>query len=262
MAYETIIYEKKGNVAYITLNRPEVMNAMNRKMGGELSEVLDDFRLDPDVWIAIITGAGDKAFSAGADLKDRYVEGRKDINEEFWAPRVRGNLIQGLEIWKPIIAAINGYCLAGGLELALSCDLRIAAENATFGMSEVLRSLVPGGGGAQRLPRQIPYIMAMEILLTGDRIDAQEAHRISLVNKVVPLPQLMPAAEEMATKIANNGPLAVRAIKESLVRGMDIPLDHALRMNSLLSRINITTEDSAEGPLAFTEKRPPKYKGR
>jgi len=261
MAYETIIYEKKDKVAYITLNRPRVMNAMNGKMGQELSLVWQDFNLDPDVWIAIITGAGDKAFSSGADLKDRYVEGRKDIPDAFWAPS-RGGVGPGAGIWKPIIAAINGYCLAGGLEVALSCDLRIASDNATFGMSEVLRALVPGGGGVQRLPRQVPYVLAMELLLTGDMIDAQEAYRMGLVNKVVPLPQLMSAAEEMAKKIANNGPLTVRAIKESLMRGMDLPLDHALRMNTLLTRINLTTEDSAEGPLAFTEKRPPRYKGR
>jgi E-phenylitaconyl-CoA hydratase len=261
MAYETIIYEKKDRIARITLNRPQVMNAMNRKMNRELAEVWDDFNRDTDAWIAIITGAGDKAFSSGADLKDQYVEGRKDIPDQFWAP-ARGGVGPGAGIWKPIIAAINGYCLAGGLEVALTCDLRIASDNARFGMSEVLRSLVPGGGGVQRLPRQIPYVLAMELLLTGDMIDAQEAYRIGLVNKVVPPSELMPAAEEMAQKIARNGPLCVRAIKESLVRGMDLPLEHALRMNSLFTRINLTTEDSAEGPLAFTEKRPPNYKGR
>jgi len=261
MTYDTLIYEKKEKIAYITLNRPQVMNAMNRKMGQELSEVWGDFKLDPDVWVAIVTGAGDKAFSSGADLKDRFVDGRQEMADQFWTPPAEGGAAGRREIWKPIIAAINGYCLAGGLELALSCDLRIASENATFGMSEVLRGIIPGSG-AQMLPRQIPYVFAMELLLTGDRFNAQEAYRIGLINRVVPKSELMPVAEEMAGKIARNAPLAVRAIKESLTRGMEQPLDHALRMNALFSRVNLTTEDSAEGPLAFTEKRPPQYKGR
>lgn len=261
MTDETIIYEKKDKIAYITLNRPAVMNALNRQTYQRLAEVWNDFRIDPDVWVAIVTGAGDKAFSAGADLKDRFVKGRQDTLDEFWTSSPQGRL-SDLEMWKPVIAAINGYCLAGGLELALCCDLRIASENASFGMSEVLRALVPGGGGVQRLPRQIPYVKAMEMLLTGDRIDAQEAYRIGLINKVVPLPQLMPAAVEMATKITNNGPIAVRAIKESLIRGMDLPLNHALRMNVAFRQVNLTTEDSLEGPLAFSEKRPPNYKGK
>ena len=197
MTYETVVYAQKEKIAYITLNRPEVMNAMNRQMSQDLSVVWEDFRLDPDVWVAIVTGAGDKAFSSGADLRDRFVDGRQEMADQFWAPSVEGSPAGRREIWKPIIAAINGYCLAGGLELALSCDLRIASENATFGMSEVLRGIIPGSG-AQMLPRQIPYVKAVELLLTGDRIDAQEAYRIGLINKVVPLPELRPAAEEMA----------------------------------------------------------------
>ncbi len=260
MKYEHVIYEKKDKIAYITMNRPAVMNAMNRRMLEELSDIWNDFKADDNAWVAIVTGAGDKAFSAGADLRDRFVDGRQQMLDEFWSSPFKR--LSDLEIWKPVIAAVNGHCLAGGLELALCCDLRIASENASFGMSEVTRALVPGGGGVQRLPRQIPYVKAMEILLTGDKIDAQEAYRIGLINKVTPLPQLMPAAIEMATKITRNGPVAVRAIKEAIIRGLDLPLNHALRMTVAFRQVNFTTEDSLEGPLAFSEKRPPKYKGK
>ena len=169
---------------------------------------------------------------------------------------------ENLEVWKPTIAAIRGYCLAGGLEVALECDMRIASEDAKFGLSEVLRSLVPGGGGPQRLPRIVPMPIALEILLTGDMIDAQEALRIGLVNHVVPSDQVMAKAEELANKISANGPLAVRAIKESAYRGMDMTLKDALALNTELYLKNYQTEDAKEGPLAFIEKRPPVYKGK
>jgi len=262
MAYENIIYEKKDRIAYITLNRPRVLNALSRQLNRELDEALYDFRDDPEVWVSIISGAGDRAFSSGHDLKEDTEEGFADEwTTSFWRqgdPNIYGNL----QIWKPIIAAIHGYCLAGGLEIALACDMRIAAEDARFGMSEVLRALVPGGGGVQRLPRLVPLGIALELLLTGDMVDAQEAYRIGLVNKVVTRDELMPAAEKLARKICSNGPLTIRAIKESAMRGLDIPLEHALRINSTLTHINHTTEDSMEGPKAFIEKREPKYKGK
>ena len=262
MAYETIIYEKRDKIAYITLNRPRVLNAVNGQMGREIHEALYDVRDDTDVWVAIITGAGDKAFSSGHDLKEDTEEGfEEEWKASFWKPQ-SPTIFGTLELWKPLIAAINGYCLAGGLELALACDIRVASETAKFGMSEVLRALVPGGGGVQRLPRVVPLALAMELLLTGDMIDAQEAYRIGLVNKLVPVEQLMPTAEEVAKKICSNGPLTVRAIKESAMRGLDVPLEHALRLNSTLTHINHTTEDSMEGPRAFIEKRKPVYKGR
>ena len=173
MAYETIIYEKKDNIAYITLNRPRVLNAINAQMSYEMHQALYDVRDDPNVWVAIITGAGDRAFSSGHDLKEDTEEGfEEEWKASFWKPRAP-TIFGTLEIWKPLIAAINGYCLAGGLEVALACDMRIATENAQFGMSEVLRALVPGGGGVQRLPRVVPQALAMELLITGDMIDAQ-----------------------------------------------------------------------------------------
>jgi len=262
MQYETILYEKADRIARITLNRPRVMNAISQRMSQEMHEALYDFRDDPEVWVAIITGAGDKAFSSGHDLKEDTEEGfEEEWKASFWKPK-EPTLFGNLQIWKPIIAAVNGYCLAGGLEVALACDMRIASDNATFGMSEVLRALVPGGGGVQRLPRIVPLGLALELLLTGDMIDAQEAYRIGLVNKVVPLPELMPTAEKLARKICDNGPLTVRAIKESALRGLDVPLEHALRLNDTLTQINHTTEDSMEGPLAFIEKRKAVYKGK
>ena len=257
MAYETIIYEKKDRIAYITLNRPRVLNAINGQMGTELHHALYDFRDDPEVWVGIISGAGDRAFSSGHDLKEDTEEGfEEEWKTSFWKPRPP-SIFGTLELWKPLIAAVRGYCLAGGLEIALACDMRIATEDARFGMSEVLRALVPGGGGVQRLPRIVPLAIAMELLLTGDMIDAQEAYRIGLVNKVVPLPELIPAAETMAKKMCDNGPLTVRAIKESAMRGLDVPLEHALRINSTLTQINHTTEDSMEGPRACIEKIKP-----
>ena len=260
MAYQDIIYEKKGRIAIITLNRPKKMNAMSALTNAEFMDAKRDFQGDPDVWTLIVTGAGDRAFSSGHDLKE-------DTEEGFSAnapPPVLENAAstENLEIWKPTIAAIRGYCLAGGLEVALECDMRIASEDAKFGLSEVLRSLVPGGGGPQRLPRIVPMPIALEILLTGDMIDAQEALRIGLVNHVVPSDQVMAKAEELANKISANGPLAVRAIKESAYRGMDMTLKDALALNSELYLKNYQTEDAKEGPLAFIEKRPPVYKGK
>ena len=187
-----------------------------------------DFRDDPNLWVGILTGAGEKAFSAGADLKTMIpmlaklsaIE-RREREEKF--PGL-GGITRGLNIWKPIIAAINGLCLAGGLEMALSCDLRVAAEHATFGLMEVSRGIIPGAGGTQRLPRMIPIAKAMEMILMAQRIDAQEALRLGLVTRVVPLAELMPTAMKMAEAISQNAPLAVRAAKEAIIRGLSTTL--------------------------------------
>ena len=256
----SLIYEKKGKIAYITLNRPEVMNAMDPEMYQALSEAWVDVRDDPDVWCAIITGAGDRAFTAGADLKKTIP--REQEMWRFWQTQDEQILNRGLEVWKPVIAAVNGYCLAGGMTLLLATDLRVAAENAQFGLSEVKRGILPGNGGTQRTLRQLPYPVAMWLLLSGERLTAQEAYQYGLVNKVVPLSGLMDEAERMADVVCKNGPLAVRAIKELAVRSQYMPLDHGLRMEEAIQQVLMTTEDAKEGPRAFAEKRPADFKGR
>ena len=245
-------YEKKGKIAYITLNRPEAMNAMDPEMYLSLSEAWIDVRDDPDVWCAIITGAGERAFTAGADLKKTIP--RVPEKWEFWQTQDEQILNRGLEVWKPVIAAVNGYCLAGGMTLLLATDLRVAADHAKFGLSEVKRGILPGNGGTQRTLRQLPYPVAMWMLLSGEWLTAQEAHQYGLVNKVVPLANLMEEAERMADVVCKNGPLAVRAIKELAVRSQYLPLDHGLRLEEAIQQVLMTTEDAKEGPRAFAEK--------
>ncbi len=260
-----VLYERRDRLAIITLNRPEALNALNSSLRRDLLDAFVSFRDDPGAWVAIVTGSGDRAFSAGADLKEmsagRQAELAGEPVDPFWeAERVALN--RGLTIWKPIIAAINGFCLAGGLELALACDMRIAVDHARFGLTEVLRGILPGGGGTQRLPRIVPFGIALQMMLTGEHIDAAEAYRIGLVNKVVPSATLMAEAVALAERICANAPLSTRAIKESAYRGMNGSLEEGLRVESLLSRIIRTTDDSREGPRAFAEKRPAAFKGR
>ena len=255
---ETIIYEKKGHIAYFTINRPEAMNAFNFATIQAFSEATIKFRDDDEAWVAIITGAGDKAFSAGFDLKE-LIPGEDKLPSPGGGPPL---IQRGLYIWKPFIAAINGVAMGGGLELALACDLRIAAETATLSVPEVKWNLIPGWGGTQRLPRMIPMAKAAEMLLTGDRIDANEAYRLGIVNKVVPAAELMDAAEAMANKIAKNGPLAVRAAKEAMIRGTSMTLDEGMQLELDLVESLLNTEDAKEGPKAFAEKRKPEFKGR
>ena len=255
---DTIIYEKKGHIAYFTINRPEAMNAFNFATIQAFSEATIKFRDDDEAWVAIITGAGDKAFSAGFDLKE-LIPGEDKLPSPGGGPPL---IQRGLYIWKPFIAAINGVAMGGGLELALACDLRIAAETATLSVPEVKWNLIPGWGGTQRLPRMIPMAKAAEMLLTGDRIDANEAYRLGIVNKVVPAAELMDAAEAMANKIAKNGPLAVRAAKEAMIRGTSMTLDEGMQLELDLVESLLDTEDAKEGPKAFAEKRKPEFKGR
>lgn len=261
-----ILYEKKDKIAIITINRPEAMNAIDPETSEELGKAWMDFRDDPDMWVGILTGAGDKAFSAGADLKKMIpftaklsaIE-RREREERF--PGF-GGITRGLNIWKPIIAAINGFCLAGGLEMALACDLRVAADHATFGLMEVRWGIIPGAGGTQRLPRMIPLARAMEMILMAERIDAQEALRLGLVNRVVPLPEVMPTAIKMAESILEKGPLAVRAAKEAILRGLSMPVEEGLRLEAFLQSHLLKTEDAVEGPKAFAEKRKPQFKAK
>ena len=234
------------------------MNAFNFATIQAFSEATIKFRDDNEAWVAIITGAGDKAFSAGFDLKE-LIPGQDKLPSPGGGPPL---IQRGLNIWKPFIAAINGVAMGGGLELALACDLRIAADTATLSVPEVKWNLIPGWGGTQRLPRMIPMAKAAEMLLTGDRIDANEAYRLGIVNKVVPPAELMAAAEALANKIAKNGPLAVRAAKEAMIRGTSMTLDEGMQLELDLVEALLDTEDAKEGPKAFAEKRKPEFKGR
>jgi enoyl-CoA hydratase/carnithine racemase len=264
------LYEKKGKVAYITINRPEQLNALDFETWDALTQGLKDVRDDKDVWAAVITGAGEKAFSSGQDLKETlstfYNEDeskRRPIEDlgmilptklqPVKAPWINAN-------WKPVIAAINGYAGGAGLELALSCDLRIAADNAKIGLPEVTRGLIPGAGGTQRIIRLVPFTKALEMLMTGDFIDAQEAYRIGLVNKVVPLAELMSTAEALANRICENGPLAVRAAKEAAYRGIEMSLNDGLSFELQTVLRVMKSRDSNEGVMSFVQKRPPEYK--
>jgi enoyl-CoA hydratase/carnithine racemase len=259
--YENVLYEKKEHLAYVTINRPDRRNAIDPATSAELRQAFETFKEDADAWVAILTGAGDQAFSAGADLvaMSKAMSGGGDgvpMNIPF------GGITRGFECWKPIIAAINGYCLAGGLEVALSCDVRIAAEHATFGLPEPKRAIIPGAGGTQRLPRAVPLAFAMELLLTGERFDAETALHFGLISRVVPADQVMPTAEAIAAKVLECGPLAVRAIKQVAMQGLSMSLEGGLRLESQLAGQVFRSADAMEGPRAFAEKRAPVYKGQ
>ncbi|OGO52075.1 MAG: hypothetical protein A2148_09530 [Chloroflexi bacterium RBG_16_68_14] len=260
MAFKNIVYDVRERVAVITINRPERLNAIDADTSVGLREAFTSFRDDPERWVAVLAGAGEKAFSTGADLIAMAQEMREGRGPRL--PVAFGGITRDFECWKPIIAAINGYCLAGGLELALSCDIRIAAEHAQFGLPEVTRAIIPGAGGTQRLPRVIPTAAAMHLLLTGGRFDAAWALRFGLVTEVVPADQLLGRALAIAEEICRNGPLAVRAVKEAALRGLEEPLAQGLELETELARQVMRSEDAREGPRAFAEKRPPVYRGR
>ncbi|MET0484888.1 MAG: enoyl-CoA hydratase-related protein [Candidatus Rokuibacteriota bacterium] len=255
-----VIYEVRDKVARITLNRPEVMNAMDAEVYAELSKAWEDVRDNPDVWIAVITGAGDRAFTAGADLKSLIPQRRE--RADFWLTQKNMILNRGLEVWKPVIAAVNGYCLAGGMTLLFATDIRIAAEHAVFEISEVKRAILPGNGGTQRALRQLPYAIAMEMLLLGRRLTAAEALGFGLVNAVVPLKDLITTVDTYVQRLCENGPLALRAVKELAIRSQSVPLEHGLRLEESFQEFLRTTEDAKEGPRAFAEKRKPAYKAQ
>jgi enoyl-CoA hydratase len=265
-----VLFERRDHIAYITLNRPEVHNSYNPETIVRLAEAWQEIYKDDDIRAAIVTGAGKVAFSAGADLGrliPLFTGARKP--EDEWDNKLLANrrlgdiaLLRGYDLDKPIIAAINGFCIAGGMELIQSTDLRVASENASFGLQEVKWAIIPAAGSLARLQRQMPYCKAMEILLTGNRIDAQEAWRLGLVNYVVPQAQLMVKAEELATTIAANGPLAVRKIKEAVRRTSGRPYEDAFKIENECAREVMRSEDAREGPRAFMEKRKPVYKGR
>jgi len=257
-----LLYEKKGRIAYVTLNRPEARNAMNFEVWDGLVKAWTDIRDNPDIWAAVVTGAGDKAFSAGQDLKEVAEWMKKPVDQRPAQPVPDINPMRGLQTWKPIIAAINGICTGGGLELAMACDIRIAADSARLGLAEVRQSVIPGNSGTQKLIRLVSFAKALEMLMTGDFIDAQEAHRIGLVNKVVPYDQLMTEAEKLAHQICENGPLAVRAVKELACRGIEMTLSEGLRLEVEIGQRLALSEDAREGPRAFAEKRKPVWSGK
>lgn len=254
----TAIYEKKGKIAIITINRPEANNALNYQTLKEMEDAWNDFAADNNLWVAILTGSGEKAFCCGADLKEISAMSDEERRTTVRPPGIH----KGIEIYKPIICGINGLAVGGGMELALASDIRIAAEGARFGLREVCVGLIPTGGGTQRLPRMVPWCKAMEILLTGKLIDAQEAFKIGLVNKVVPLSQLMDECLKYAEMICENAPLAVRSAKEAALKGLSLSLNEGMKLETQLSRKLRGTEDAKEGPKAFSEKRKPEFKGK
>ena len=264
MSDEDLLFEIDDHVALITLNRPAKRNAVTEAMSERLVECLERVRRDPDIRVAILTGAGG-AFSAGADLKQRAAGGGARAKDTSPATVVDAGLSpewSRLHVEKPMIAAVDGYCLAAGMEIALACDIRICTPAAQFGLPEITRGFFAGGGGPQRLMKAIPQSLAMEIILTGDRIDAETALRAGLVSRVVPAGDLMATAKALAARIAGHAPLAVKAAKETAEAARDRPLDDALRLGQSLRWIIGQTEDAKEGPRAFAEKRDPVFRGR
>lgn len=277
MRYRDALYEKRGRTAFVTINRPDVMNAVNYAANAELYDIWTDVMADPEIWTAILTGAGDKAFCAGSDIKAMasMTEAQRALTnferEASDSPLQEGGLVHR-EIWKPIIAAVNGYCLGGGLEIAMACDLVIAAEHARFGVPEIKNTgAYPGSGGVHRLPRHIPRKIAIQMLLTGEPITAAEALRLGLINKVVPAAHLMRVAVAMADKINEHSPVAVRVIKEMVAKSLDLPMEYpdteGVRAWDLDDRVGRRLRESIdwtsrEGPRAFVEKRKPLWTGR
>ena len=262
MAYKYLVYEKRGRIAYVTLNRPHRLNALHPLLGAEMRKAFADFRDDPGVWVAILTGAGERAFSAGADLK--WVAGIREEGEEE-IERLPGQVELGditryFDCWKPIIAAVNGFALGGGFELALSCDIIVAADHAELGLPEGRVGQV-AGTGVHRLPRQIPLKLAMGMILSGRRISAQEALKLGVVNEVVPAADLMTAAERWANDILLCAPLSVRASKQMAMTGLDSPLDVALTRTYTEFEKAVNAADQQEGAKAFSEKRKPNWTG-
>ena len=262
-------YEKQGHVAVVTFNRPERHNAISPEMMVRLFDAWTEVRDDPEVRVAILTGAGDETFCAGGDLGKLMplFTGAREPEDE-WDRRIKDDpmmtmtsLLKGFELYKPIVAAVNGRALAGGMELLQATDIRVASSDAVFGLTEAQRGLVPGGGSMVRLCRQIPWARAMEILLLGETITADEALDIGLINAVVAPDQVMASAHEYADRLAANGPLAVQKIKEAAWRTSGLPIDEAHAIENDLAAEVMMTRDAREGPRAFMEKRRPDFTG-
>jgi enoyl-CoA hydratase len=270
MPESALRYEKEGHVATLTMNRPEVRNAINAEMLCRLADAWQDVNDDPQIRVAILTGAGEQAFCAGADL-DRLVRMMQGLRppETDFDRRIVGDftviykgLLRSFEVVKPIVAAVRGYCVAGGTEILQATDIRIAAEDARFAIAEVKHGLFPMGGSTVRLPRQIAFCHAMEILLMGEQLSAAEALRVGLINRVVPAAEVMAEARRAAHIIAANGPLAVQAVKRSVLAGLGRPTAEALDREQEIGIPVSMSEDAKEGTRAFKEKRKPVFKGR
>jgi enoyl-CoA hydratase/carnithine racemase len=260
LTLENLLYEKKGPIAYVTLNRPKVLNALNQKTWENLHAAFEDVRDDPAIRGAILTGAGEKAFIAGADIGEiaqiTAVEAQK-------SSRYGQSVLDLVEnLGKPVIAAINGFALGGGCETAMACTIRVAAESARFGQPEVTLGILPGGGGTQRLPRLIGKGRALQLILSGEMISAQEAYRIGLVNEVVPAAELIPRCEAILKRILANAPIGIKCSLEAVNRGLEASQSTGLALEASYFGLCAGTEDKREGTAAFLEKRKPQFQGR
>ncbi len=260
MSYENILFEKKNSIAYVTVNRPKVLNALNMATMDELRAAFHDIKNDAGVRVVILTGAGEKAFIAGADINELAAHTAVSGKEYTHRGQSVLNLIENLG--KPVIACLNGFTLGGGCEIAMACTMRLASDNAKIGQPEVKLGIIPGYGGTQRLPRLVGKGRAMQMVLTGEMITAQEAYRIGLVNEVTSPAELIPRAEAIAQKIIANAPLAVQYSLEAINKGLEMTLPEALYLEAVLFSVACSSEDKKEGTTAFLEKRPAQFKGK
>lgn len=260
MTFSSLLFEKKNAIAYVAINRPKVLNALNGATMGELRTLFTQLRDDREIRVVILTGAGEKSFVAGADIGELQTNNPVEAKEYTHRGQAVLDLIESLG--KPVIACINGFALGGGCEIAMACTMRIASENAKLGQPEVKLGIIPGYGGTQRLPRLVGKGIAMQLLLTGDMISAQEAHRIGLVNEVVPADQLIARAEAIAQAIIKNAPLAIQYCLEAVNHGMEMTLPEGLFLEASLFAVCCATEDKKEGTSAFLEKRPANFAGK
>src|SRR5512135_416489 len=260
MNFENILLEKKNSIAYVTVNRPKVLNALNMATMEELRSAFHDIKSDAAIRVVIFTGAGEKAFIAGADINELAAHNAVSGKEYTHRGQSVLNLIENLG--KPVIACLNGFTLGGGCEIAMACTMRLASDNAKLGQPEVKLGIIPGYGGTQRLPRLVGKGIAMQLLLSADMISAQEAHRIGLVNEIVPQGELIARAEAIAAKIIANAPLAVQYAMEAVHKGMEMTLQEGLYLEATLFGVCCATEDKTEGTKAFLEKRSANFKGK